>query len=420
MLEQERSGEDILTDLFGTPELGSELFDINLECLEHSGGSRDDGRLSHSSLTRSHSMDAVHEMGLQESRESVEFDSFSSRPQSAFPSIFPSSTCTAAPVDLRCVSQEMPMYLLEEDEGNDEEIMKLLDDVKKSDDTSTSVIEEQLVAGSTHKVTDVHVPTNIPVNHETTFSRDNFNSSTSTSIVISNHTSVPMETDIIQSSCDRTLDEVMKCITTGDIEDMMERNEVLNSIVSQPSQRVILKARTKIMDLLSKDKRFRRQSSAPPTGPRTNTSFPCDGSSSVITKLTSTSTSVSLPVNISIPLESFLEVVQDNSSVMSSSTPKTATANSTPSCSNTPTSSELAPSPFNCSSSPSTHDESSICSSTDSRKDLTISPTNSDHLEIQDTLAVKQLIKLHSTGTIPVDSMDDESVKRENRKVCIS
>ena len=33
MLEQERSGEDILTDLFGTPELGSELFDINLECL---------------------------------------------------------------------------------------------------------------------------------------------------------------------------------------------------------------------------------------------------------------------------------------------------------------------------------------------------------------------------------------------------
>ena len=309
----------------------------------------------------------------------------------------------------------MPMYLLEEDEGNDEEIMKLLDDVKKSDDTSTSVKEEQLVTSSTHKVTDV--PTNIPVYPATTISRDNFNSSTSTSIVISNHTSVPMETDIIQSGCDPTLEEVMKSITTGDIEDMMERNEVLNSIVSQPSQRVILKARTKIMDLLSKDKRFRRQSSAPPSGPHTNTSFSCV-SSPVITKLTS-STSVSLPVNISIPLESFLEVVQDNSSVISSSSPKTATANSTPSCNNTPTSSELAPSPFNSSSSPSTHDESSVCSSTDSRKDLTISPTNSDHLEIQDTLAVKQLIKLHSTGTIPVDSMDNESVKRENRKVYI-
>ena len=65
--------------------------------IEHSGGSRDDARLSHSSLTRSHSLNAVHEIGLQESRESVEFDSFSSRPQSAFPSIFPSSTCTAAP-----------------------------------------------------------------------------------------------------------------------------------------------------------------------------------------------------------------------------------------------------------------------------------------------------------------------------------
>ena len=318
-------------------------------------------------------------------------------------------------VDLRCVSQEMPMYLLEEDEGNDEEIMKLLDDVKKNDDTSTSVKEEQLMASSTQKVTGV--PTNIPVNLETTFSRDNFNSSTSTSIVISNHTSVPMETDIIQNGSDPTLEEVMKSITTGDMEDMMERIEVLNSIVSQPSQRVILKARTKIMDLLSKDKRFRRQSSAPPTGPRTNTSFPCDVPSSVITKLTSTSTSVSLPVNISIPLESFLEVVQDNSSVISASTPKTATANSTPSCSNTPTSSELAPSPFNSTSSPSTHDESSFCSSTDSRKDLTISPTNSDHLEIQDTSAVKQLIKLHSAGTIPVDSMENESVKRENRKV---
>jgi len=35
-------------------------------------------------------------------------------------------SCFLSPVDLRNVPQEMPMYLLQEDEGNDEEIMRLL------------------------------------------------------------------------------------------------------------------------------------------------------------------------------------------------------------------------------------------------------------------------------------------------------